>query len=133
MSKKLSNIDIVRAIQDGTADNEMETGLRYYNESTRLREAPSLPYGGTYYGHGGMKEFLKKHHETWSEHTLKVHRYIDAGDQVICLVELMTTSRATGKKVNMLVTEWWTLKDGIVTDIHEFYFDTAAVVAATQA
>lgn len=127
----LSNIEIVRLIQEATARGDYEAGAAYYKDDFTLREAPSLPYGGDYRGGESLASFIEKHHQTWSEHAFEVLCYVDAGDdQVICLVKLHATSRATGRTLEMQVTEWWTLKDGRVVDIHEFYFDTAAVLAA---
>lgn len=125
----MSNLDIVRAIQDGTAGGEIRTGKAFYAADFTLREAPSLPYGGTFRGAAGLEDFIDRHEATWAERSFEVLKYVEVGDQVICLVELTARSRRTGKAITMQVTEWWTLRDGQVIDIHEFYFDTAAVAA----
>jgi len=98
-------------------------------EETEFHEAPSLPYGGVYRGVEGVKRgVMKLMFGAWEDFTFQILQYGAGGDLVYVHVMISGVGRKTGKSFSMPIVEMWRLKDGKVTEVRPFYFDTARCV-----
>jgi len=119
---RMTNIDIVRAIQQGTVATGQPM-FNYMHADVVVHEPASLPFGGSFHGMEGMRELRRQQDEVWKERSFEVLDYAQSGDRVVGLVTLRGTLRATGETIETRVTEWWTLRDGKVAAIEAFYAD----------
>jgi len=97
-------------------------------------EAPSLPYAGEHRGVDGFVGLVDAMARTWEfPPGVKTFEFLDAGDgQVVVLTLGRAVARATGREVEWRLSEHFRVRDGRITEIRPFYWDTAAVVAAVS-
>jgi ketosteroid isomerase-like protein len=97
-----------------------------------MYQAPGLPYGGTWRGPRGIEEFMAAMSEAWRSLEFFEQRFVVDGDAVVVLNRGRLQARATGRVLDTSVRQLITVKDGLIAEIHPFYWDTAAVAAALR-
>jgi ketosteroid isomerase-like protein len=106
--------------------------LDYLHPDAVLHIPPSMPYGGDHVGHEGFLRMTEANNATWRTVEGLEFRFRDIGDdQVLCRVAFTGEARATGRSVHVRMVEIFTVADGKVIDIENFYWDTAEISAAT--
>ena len=90
-------------------------------------QSAELPWGGSYRGHEGVRQFLGKLAEHIESH-LEIETLIDAGEHVVAVGRTMGKTRATRLEFNIPIVHVWTLRDGLVTRF-EPYLDNATMLA----
>nr|BFD87128.1 nuclear transport factor 2 family protein [Streptomyces sp. Xyl84] len=95
-----------------------------------MYQAPGLPYGGTWRGPRGIEEFMAAMSEAWQSLEFLEQRFVVDGDAVVVLNRGRLQARATGRILDTSVMQLITVKDGLITEIHPFYWDTIAVAEA---
>jgi ketosteroid isomerase-like protein len=117
----------------GPADGAPADQLSLLHPDVVVHIPPSMPYGGDHVGREAFVRMAEAMGATW-----RVSDGLDmtftalSEDQVACLVSWTAESRHTGRRLPMLQHELYTIADGQITDIRIFYWDTAAVVEATD-
>ncbi|GAA4834810.1 nuclear transport factor 2 family protein [Kitasatospora terrestris] len=95
-----------------------------------MYQAPGLPYGGTWHGPRGIEEFMAAMSEAWQSLEFLEQRFVVDGDSVVVLNRGRLQARATGRTLETSVMQLITVKDGLITEMHPFYWDTIAVAEA---
>ncbi|WP_404829409.1 nuclear transport factor 2 family protein [Streptomyces albicerus] len=109
----------------GTADFPAEAFL---HPKFVLDEPESMPYGGEWHGPDGFRKFLKVMTETWSAMGPKTApELIEFEDTVVVVTTLEARSRATGQVVNPPVCQVVRVREGLLTEVRMFYWDTVAI------
>lgn len=96
-----------------------------------IMEAESLPYAGTYEGKGALRTLYTRVFAFWDDPSLEIHDITVSADHAIGLLTIHATARHSGERMAMKVAEVFHLRDGKICGITPYYFDTAAIVAAT--
>lgn len=94
-----------------------------------ILESAGLPYAGTYQGFAGWMELLGKIAETWSTLTPTVRHIIAEGHHFAVMMDLVLTSKATGRTLETSIFELWTVEAGMIRKVEPYYWDTSAVAA----
>ncbi|MCX4451254.1 hypothetical protein ACIOEZ_17235 [Streptomyces sp. NPDC087866] len=68
--------------------------------------------------------------EAWQSLEFLEQRFVVDGDVVVVLNRGRLQARATGRILDTSVMQLITVKDGLITEIHPFYWDTLAVAKA---
>ncbi|MCX4744446.1 nuclear transport factor 2 family protein [Kitasatospora sp. NBC_01287] len=97
-----------------------------------MHQAPGLPYGGTWRGARGIEEFMAAMSEAWQSLEFFEQRFVVEGDTVVVLNRGRLRARATGRALDTSVMQLITVKDGLISEIHPFYWDTMAVAEALR-
>ncbi|WP_244305588.1 nuclear transport factor 2 family protein [Kitasatospora cheerisanensis] len=97
-----------------------------------MYQAPGLPYGGTWRGPRGIEEFMAAMSEAWQSLDFLEQRFVLDGDVVVVMNRGRLRARATGRVLDTSVMQLITVKDGLITEIHPFYWDTIAVAEALR-
>lgn len=89
----------------------------------------SLPYGGMWHGIDGWKNMKQAIGEVWSELELTIRHLVgaDNDDCFIVIADLKARSRKTGNIYESEVMEKWLWRDGLLTLVRPYYWDTAKV------
>ena len=89
-------------------------------------QAEGLPYGGTYTGFTEWTKMFTKSAEFFSLEVEKEPTYFsDASkNEVIIYFTVKCTAKKSGKSLSMPISEHFDLKNGKITAIRPFYFDT---------
>ena len=100
--------------------------LEFLDPQIEWRGPESLPWGGTFRGHDGFREFSARVADRIAEFRREKQQYLDAGKRVVVL--LRSIGRATGG------TGWdlpevhvWTVRDSKAVSFDN-YVDTAIVL-----
>lgn len=101
----------------------IEQAAEFVAEGCVIREAESLPYGGTHYGPEGFVHLVKTVFGLWRDCTLDIKNvWTDGIDRMIHYSQM---SGHTDKgSFSMPMVEYYKVEDGKMTEITILYFDT---------
>jgi ketosteroid isomerase-like protein len=124
-----SRMTVLRSFYDAVARGDVDAILDLLDPQVVWRTPESLPWGGTFRGHEGFRQFFAKLISQPVEPRREVQSYIDAGDRIV--VQLRTFGRPKGGTTETDVPEVhvWTVRDGKIVDL-EAIFDTETALRA---
>ncbi len=102
----------------------------FFHPDVVLHQAEGLPYGGTWQGHDGIARFFVAMSETWSRFDIGEQDFVVEGDTVVVYTQVHATARATGRELRFPILQRITVREGRISEVRPFYWDTAAVAAA---
>jgi len=88
-----------------------------------------LEITGEFRGPSGVKQFLEALIATQDEIKVEITDRIAQGNKVVAIGEYSTRIKATGKRASIPIAHVWTIEEGKITRLLDF-FDTAAAKAA---
>lgn len=101
----------------------VEQAAEFVAEGCVIREAESLPYGGTYYGPEGFVHLVKTVFGLWQDCNLDIKNvWTDGIDRMIHYSQ-MSGHTAKGS-FSMPMVEYYRVENGKMTEITILYFDT---------
>jgi uncharacterized protein len=120
-------IAVVRGFNDALTRGDVPGMLDFLDPQVEWRAPASVPWGGTFHGHEGFREFLEKLLEQPAEFRRELTEYVDAGERVVVLLRQMGRRKDGDTEYDVPEVHVWTVRDGKVVDF-EGYFDTATVL-----
>lgn len=124
-------VDVVNDLYLAFAQRDLPKVLALCSPDVEVVQSPELPWGGTYRGHAGAKEFFGKLTRAINS-TVTMERLINAGDHIVAVGWTRGTVNATGATYNVPVAHVWTVREGHATRV-EFYIDHPSMLAALTA
>jgi len=129
----MNNLQIVQDAYGkfGSGDIGGLIGLLSDDIDWRVPEIENASFAGASRGHEAMGEFFAALVAEEEITHFEPIEFIDGGDKIVVLGKSAATVRETGRSYQ---TEWvhiFTIKDGKITNFHEF-FDNAAATRAYQ-
>ncbi|MGW5867049.1 nuclear transport factor 2 family protein [Streptomyces sp. NPDC055239] len=103
----------------------------YFAPDVVLHQAAALPYGGSWRGHDGMTRFFLAMSETWETFEIGEQRFLATGETAVVHSQIRARARATGRELAFPILQTITVRGGRIAQVRPFYWDTAAIVAAT--
>lgn len=125
----MNAVDTVKKIYELYAGGDMEGGLALCAPETRYswKADPGFTrFCGTGTGVDEFRSRLELLHRVFDYNSFRVVSIFGDDERVAAVVEMELTHRASNKPVRLENAHFWTVKDGKVTDLAE-YFDTALV------
>ncbi len=119
---------VAHAVYAAAGSGDWETAERYLSDELVIVEADNLPYAGTYTGRGALRELYGIVMAYWAEPELEFHAMTAGDDHVVSMVTFHMTSRRSGKRLSMPLTEVFQIEDGKIVRIQPYYYDTKAMV-----
>ncbi|MDX3502348.1 nuclear transport factor 2 family protein [Streptomyces sp. ATCC51928] len=95
-----------------------------------LHQAAALPYGGVWRGHRGMERFFLAMSDIWAMFELVEQDFLATGEIPVVHTIVRARSRATRRELTFPVLQTLTVRDGRISEIRPFSWDTDAVVRA---
>ena len=89
------------------------TALDAYDDTVELDET-RLPGGGVHRGRDGVTAFFTRWVGSWTEFEITPLELIDVGDDVVAVMDISGTGRASGVSVTMRAADVYTLSSGKV-------------------
>ncbi|MFG2723402.1 nuclear transport factor 2 family protein [Streptomyces sp. NPDC048416] len=103
---------------------------RFFAPDVELHQADALPYGGTWRGHDGMAEFFLAMAQVWESFDMVDQEFLATGETAVVLTQIRARARATGRELNFPILQTIQIKDGRITEVRPFYWDTRAIADA---
>jgi ketosteroid isomerase-like protein len=96
-----------------------------------VREAQGLPYAGEYRGIEGWRALSKAVIGTWANFNLQLLEVLgETADTLVVRFALSGRSRRTGTPFETTVMELWRFRDGRLSEIVPYYWDTHLLAVA---
>ena len=117
------NVDVVVRLFDAVARRDSATVMSLYHpdivwDGSRSRWAEVMSGEPRWQGHEGLRTFFRRYYETWELFEDKVGEVIDAGDEVVVIVNSKARGRSSGVDV-----EWrdhagvMSIRDGMIARV----------------
>jgi uncharacterized protein len=123
------NVDVIESAWKALGKEDTEAFLGFFAESVRVAGPESLPWGGTYEGPEGMRTFLAKAIEHFTEFKATPEKVLGADDNHVIVVARNAGRTRSGNRIDHLVVWVYQLREGAIT-YAEVFGDTAAVLEA---
>ncbi len=128
------NVEIVRHVFEATARRDSDAVVALYHADivwdTSRVEIGRITGGGVFRGYEGIRQFLRKYNEAWEQLDYEIDELIDAGDQVVSIVNNRARGRVSGVEVELRMPGVWTIRDGKVERVVFFTTRAQALEAA---
>ena len=123
------NVDVVQGAWDAFGRGDIDAVLEAIAPSAETRLPESLPWGGTYAGPDGFRDFLTKLGDSWDQFSATPQKVLGADDNHV--VVLATTKGRTKAGATIEGKTIWIsqLRDGRIADAESFG-DTAQLLEA---
>ncbi len=109
--------------------------LEVYHSEIVIHEAPSLPYGGDYYGHEGARRHGASFNRTWDAFQIAPEArgldpiFLDTTeDYVVVLFRHKAVALHGRRKINLPEVGVYKVQDGKVIESWMFHQDTVAIL-----
>ena len=123
------NVDVVQSAWDAFGRGDIEAVLDAFSPAAETRVPEALPWGGTYAGQDGFRDFLAKLDESFDQFSATPQKVLGADDNhVVVLAKTKGRTRAGGT-VEASAVWIYQLRDGKIADA-ETFGDTAQLVEA---
>lgn len=104
----------------------------FFAEDVVLHQAGALPYGGQWRGHDGMERFFLAMSATWESFEMVRQRMLSTDEPIVVLTDVRARARATGRELEFQILQTIGFRDGRISEVRPFYWDTAAIAEATR-
>jgi ketosteroid isomerase-like protein len=85
----------------------------------------------SYRGVDGFLQFLGRLSEAFDEFRWEPEEYLDAGDDVVVFIRMITTGRQSGMKTELPIAHLCTMRDGKLVR-HETFWERSAALEAVN-
>lgn len=123
------NVDVIESAYAALAKGDLEAVLSYFSESARIVAPESVPWGGEYEGPEGMRTYLAKLFEHFTDFKSTPTKVLGADDNHVIVVATNSGKTKSGKRIDDEVVWVYQLRDGSVTSARA-YSDTATLLEA---
>ncbi|WP_340268482.1 nuclear transport factor 2 family protein [Sphingobium mellinum] len=120
----METLDVVKKVYAAVAEHDLDTFKSLMHPDVVVIEAGSLPYAGRYEGPEGFTRLLVALDECWDEFNCSEFDYLESGDTVVAIFRFRAKSRRSDKRIDMRIAEHWKVRDGKISFLEPFYFDT---------
>lgn len=102
----------------------------FFAPDVELHQADALPYGGIWRGLCGLRRFLLRMGQVWESFEMVEQEFLATGETAVVLTQVRARARATGRTLSFPILQTITVKDGRITEVRPFYWDTRAIADA---
>jgi hypothetical protein len=131
--RKFEEMMVPSLEQEDEADARVgfEEILALLDKNVAFRPTSVLPHGGDWIGHQGFIEMGEAFNRAWELPTGVSFQYLDGGgDTVVIIASFDMINKHTGKSVHVDMVEIVTVKNGKITELVPYYYDTIPIVEA---
>ncbi|MEE1743569.1 MULTISPECIES: nuclear transport factor 2 family protein [unclassified Streptomyces] len=117
----------------GPGEGSFDLLAPFFAPDVELHQANALPYGGTWRGHSGMVQFFLAMGQVWDTFDMMEQKFLATGETAVVLTQVRARARVTGRELSFPILQTITVKDGQITEVRPFYWDTQAIADACVA
>ncbi len=123
------NVDVVQGAWDAFGRGDIDAVLEAIAPSAETRLPESLPWGGTYAGPDGFRDFLTKLGDSWDQFSATPQKVLGADDNHVVVLAKTKGRTKAGATIEGKTIWIYQLRDGRIADAESFG-DTAQVLEA---
>jgi uncharacterized protein len=125
------NVETVREFMDLFAAGDRESWRHYFDPDVIWdTSASEMPSAGVYHGHRGVERFFREWLGTWSDYSVEVREYIDAGSSVMLVFHQSGIGRGSGVRAERDFFAVYDLRDSKVVRYRQYESRREALEAA---
>jgi len=125
------NVETVREMNDAFAANDFQSALaKLHPDVVWHGTTGGLDDGQVARGHREVIDAFVKNYEVWERLELEATKYIDAGGGVLVFFHEIARGRESGAEVETETGVIFTVKDGLIVEVHPYMDRQAALEAA---
>jgi ketosteroid isomerase-like protein len=114
----------------GPGDASFAPLAPFFASDVVLHQAEALPYGGVWRGHEGMERFFLAMSRAWDTFDMVEQTFLTDTSPLVILTHVHARANATGRELDFPILQTITVENGRITEVHPFYWDTAAIAKA---
>ncbi|MEK6272166.1 MAG: nuclear transport factor 2 family protein [Actinomycetota bacterium] len=123
------NVDVVQGAWDAFGRGDIDAVLEAIAPSAETRLPESLPWGGTYAGPDGFRDFLTKLGDSWDQFSATPQKVLGADDNHVVVLAKTKGRTKAGATIEGRTIWIYQLRDGKIADAESFG-DTAQLLEA---
>jgi ketosteroid isomerase-like protein len=123
------NVDVVQGAWDAFKRGDIDAVLDVISPAAETRVPETLPWGGTYTGQDGFRDFLDRLTANFEQFSATPDKVLGADDNHVIVVAKTKGRAKGGATIEGTVVWLYQLRDGKIADA-ETWGDTAQVVQA---
>jgi ketosteroid isomerase-like protein len=123
------NVDVVQGAWDAFGRGDIDAVLEAIAPSAETRLPESLPWGGTYAGPDGFRDFLTKLGDSWDQFSATPQKVLGADDNHVIVLAKTKGRTKAGATIEGKTIWIYQLRDGKIADAESFG-DTAQLLEA---
>jgi uncharacterized protein len=123
------NVDVVQGAWDAFGRGDIDAVLDAIAPTAETRVPESLPWGGTYAGPDGFRDFLTRLTENFDQFTATPDKVLGADDNHVVVLAIVKGRTRGGATIENRAIWIYQLRDGKIADA-ETFGDTAQVLEA---
>jgi ketosteroid isomerase-like protein len=123
------NVDVVQGAWDAFGRGDIDAVLEAIAPAAETRLPTSLPWGGTYAGPDGFRDFLMKLDASFEQFSATPEKVLGADDNHVVVLAKTNGRTKTGATIEGKTIWIYQLRDGKIADAESFG-DTAQVLEA---
>ena len=128
-----ANAELLRSFEDEFVAGNIEYVLSILDDDIVVHECDHVPYPGNHRGKDGFLKLAEAFNACWDIQSELDLEILPAGEEkVLVMVRFDAVAKQTGRPIELRIAELYTIKDGRLADIVVHYWDTAAIVEATD-
>ncbi len=126
-----ANVQLVQQLYEAMGRSDMERIFELLSEDVIfvVPGRPGIGAAGTWRGHDGVEACLRKLRADQENDSVQIVEFVAERDKVVVLLHVKGKSLATGKTFESDIIHYFTIKDGRIVSLLDF-FDTAALLEA---
>ena len=124
------NVEIVRGIHDEWSRGNLRAGADLYDPHVVFIPRRDLPDPGRHLGPDGIRQWMRRWLEAWTDFSLTAEELIAVGESVIVRVRQRGTGKTSGAPVELTFFQVWTFRGRSVIRIEQFEAKDEALEAA---
>ena len=123
------NVDVVQGAWDAFGRGDIDAVLEAIAPSAETRVPESLPWGGTYAGPDGFRDFLARLYDSFEVFSATPQKVLGADDNHVVVLAKTKGRTKAGATIEGKVIWIYQLRDGKIADAESFG-DTAQLLEA---
>ena len=123
------NVDVIESAYAAFRKGDIESVLEHFADSAAIVIPESLPWGGSYEGPEGMRTFIARALDHYTDFKSVPEKVLGADDNHVIVVVRNSGRLKSGTRVDQIGVWIYQLREGEITRA-ETFVDTAAVLDA---
>jgi len=124
------NVEVVKAFTTLFQAGDRNEWRDYFDSDVVWdTSASNMPSAGIYHGHEGVERFFREWLGTWSDYSMEVREYIDAGGSVVIVFRQGGMGRGSGVRADRDFFGVYDLSDSKVVRYRQYESRKEALVA----